>query len=308
MIPPMRKYTHLFQDRTRNIFFVIIFVLTASVVYLVVENLKYKKNISVLQNESENLKQDLQQVNEKYSNALNLLDSNEQDKKAVLESLNQIGLDYNNLMSKYNDSISEVNKLSRTIQIDDEVLKKYSKFYFLNENYTPAVLVEINSDLTENKKKISLIPEVKFRLEQMLNTAKNENVSILVNSGYRSFAEQQGLKSRYSQIFGVSKANQFSADQGYSEHQLGTTVDITDGKTGLEQNFEKTKTFLWLESNAYKYGFILSYPKNNKFYIYEPWHWRFVGLELAKYLHENKLNFYDLDQKLIDTYKAKVFN
>jgi D-alanyl-D-alanine carboxypeptidase len=211
-------------------------------------------------------------------------------------------------MSKYNDSISEVNKLSRTIQIDDEVLKKYSKFYFLNENYTPAVLVEINSDLTENKKKISLIPEVKFRLEQMLNTAKNENVSILVNSGYRSFAEQQGLKSRYSQIFGVSKANQFSADQGYSEHQLGTTVDITDGKTGLEQNFEKTKTFLWLESNAYKYGFILSYPKNNKFYIYEPWHWRFVGLELAKYLHENKLNFYDLDQKLIDTYKAKVFN
>jgi len=53
--------------------------------------------------------------------------------------------------------------------------------------------------------------------------------------------------------------------------------------------FNKTKAYQWLLNNAYKYGFILSYPENNEYYIYEPWHWRFVGIKLATKLHnENK--------------------
>ena len=158
-----------------------------------------------------------------------------------------------------------------------------------------------------NNKDIKLIPIAKFRLEQMIVAASSSDVKIVVHSGYRSFLEHKGLKSVYSQTFGVSKANSFAADQGYSEHQLGTTVDVSDGKSVLENSFDKTKTFEWLKNNAHLYGFTLSYPKNNKFYIYEPWHYRFVGIELATYLHNNNKNFYDLEQNFIDQFKLKMF-
>lgn len=176
----------------------------------------------------------------------------------------------------------------------------------MNENYYPKELATITPAFTSGKE-IALLPIVKFRLENMINVASTSGVKILVQSGYRSFAEQKGLKTAYSQTFGVTKANSFSADQGYSEHQLGTTVDLSDGKVNLETSFEKTKAFAWLKDNAYKYGFVMSYPKNNKFYMYEPWHYRFVGVELATYLHDKGQNFYDLDQKFIDGYKLKMF-
>lgn len=302
----MRKLKHFWEENHKSLGLSLVLLLVLLGVYSSYQIYDYKKRIQNLQSESDNLKNDLTVLNTRYTETLALLETNKKDKESVMESLNQIGLDYNNLMQKYNQSIDELTTLQRTAQIDDELLKKYSKFYFLNENYKPENLSELSTNFTENGKKISLLPIVKFRLENMFLTAKADGVELLVNSGYRSFEEQKNLKSRYSQVYGT-KANQFSADQGYSEHQLGTTVDITDGNTVLEQSFEKTKSYKWLQENAYKYGFILSYPKNNKFYIYEPWHWRFVGLTLAKYLHENNLNFYDLDQKEIDKYKLDLF-
>ncbi|MFH1704471.1 MAG: M15 family metallopeptidase, partial [Patescibacteria group bacterium] len=101
----------------------------------------------------------------------------------------------------------------------------------------------------------------------------------------------------------------FSADQGYSEHQLGTAVDlITTGLGGKTDGFENTTAYQWLLSNAYRFGFVLSYPNGNSYYSYEPWHWRFIGVKLATYLHDNKLNFYDADQRSIDTYLINIFD
>jgi D-alanyl-D-alanine carboxypeptidase len=270
-------------------------------------NLNYKHSILELTQESEKQKVDLERINQQYRETIGLLETNRKDKEAIVESLNQLGLDYNNLSQRYSSTIDRANSLERLAQIDDELLKKYSKFYFLNENYLPVYLVAINTEYVEPGKKISLLPEVKFRLENMILTAKSEDINIFVNSGYRSFEEQKNLKSRYSQVYGSNKANQFSADQGYSEHQLGTTVDLSDGGGSLDTNFEKTKVGKWLLENSYKFGFVLSYPKNNKYYIYEPWHYRFVGLELAKYLHDTGKSFYDLDQKFIDSYKESIF-
>ena len=109
-------------------------------------------------------------------------------------------------------------------------------------------------------------------------------------------------------LYGVG-ANQFSADQGYSEHQLATTVDlITKGLGGQLPGFDKTDAYKWLEKRAYKYGFILSYPSGNSYYMYEPWHWRFVGVKLATYLHNTDRNFYDIDQREIDTYLSNIFD
>jgi len=109
--------------------------------------------------------------------------------------------------------------------------------------------------------------------------------------------------------YGAGTANSFSADQGYSEHQLGTAIDfISSGQGGVLDGFDNTAAYQWMQANAYKYGFILSYPKDNGYYEYEPWHWRFVGVKLATDLHNQGKNFYDLDQRVIDNYLTTVFD
>ena len=72
--------------------------------------------------------------------------------------------------------------------------------------------------------------------------------------------------------------------------------------------FDTTEAYTWLQKNAYKYGFVLSYPKDNGFYIFEPWHWRFVGQKLAGDLHDDGKFFYDLDQRDIDKYLISLFD
>ena len=297
------KFWHSYE-RMVLIFLIVIFLVLSA--YFYYEFTMMRNSFKNLQSESENLKTDLLHLNQKYTDTISLVESKEKDRQSIVESLNQIGLDYNHLMEKYNTTVGEVLTLKRTVEIDDELLKKYSKFYFLNENYSPKDLASISKSFTNNKD-IQLIAMAKFRLEEMIMAASSSGVKIVVNSGYRSFTEQKGLKSAYSQTFGITAANSFSADQGYSEHQLGTTVDLSDGKVVLETAFDKTQTFAWLKDNAHLYGFTMSYPKNNKYYIYEPWHYRFVGIELATYLYNNKQYFYDLDQKFIDGFKVKMF-
>jgi D-alanyl-D-alanine carboxypeptidase len=137
-------------------------------------------------------------------------------------------------------------------------------------------------------------------------------VQLKIISAYRSFGEQATLKAEYKVTYG-SGANAFSADQGYSEHQLGTAIDLTTDKDGnafsnAKGGFDSTNGYTWMNDNAYKYGFVLSYPKGNAYYQYEPWHWRFVGVALATRLHDNGQHFYDLDQREIDGYLALMFN
>lgn len=204
-----------------------------------------------------------------------------------------------------------VGNLQKLSQIDPELLKKYSKVYFMNENYTPAHLTTIPSEyLYSEKRSEQFLTEAWPHLKNLFDTARANGVTIYVKSAYRSFAEQQSLKSSYTVIYGAGTANSFSADQGYSEHQIGTTLDfITSGFNGqLVVGFDKTQSYQWLVANAYRFGFELSYPKGNAYYIYEPWHWRFVGVKLATYLHNNNLNFYNMDQREIDTYLANTFD
>ena len=295
-------------------------------------NTDQKNNILAIQSEAKNLKADLESLNLKYVDILSQIEISEKDKTSLMQALSQVGVEYSSLMQNYNTKITEVDKLQKTVLIDDELLKKYSKYYFLNENYVPSSTSVIDSSYAFNKKEISILTEVKPKLEQMIIDARSSNINnannnisnntgsssgntnnnpnkinLVVNSGYRSFKEQKGLKSVYVQKYGLTKSNQFSADQGYSEHQLGTAVDLSNNNPDLSISFDKTGTFAWLKDNSYKYGFILSYPKGNSYYMYEPWHYRFVGVELATYLHTNSLNFYDLDQKFIDGYKVKIF-
>jgi D-alanyl-D-alanine carboxypeptidase len=204
-------------------------------------------------------------------------------------------------------TVGTLQKLSET---DKELLQKYSKVYFLNEHYLPQDVTEIPTKYIKNKNdnnKESFHADAWEFLKDLLEESEDDGVSLRIVSALRSFGEQSQLKAGYTVVYG-SGANQFSADQGYSEHQLGTALDF-DTATGTPfVNFENTPEYAWLIKNAYKYGFTLSYPPDNTYYQYEPWHWRFVGRDLAEYLHDKKLNFYDVEQRKIDEYLVSIFD
>lgn len=201
-----------------------------------------------------------------------------------------------------------VGKLDKLSKIDPELLQKYSKIYFLNEHYTPAKVTEIAAEYRLKKDEPEYVAaEVAPFLEDLLKDAREDGIDLVVVSGYRSYDEQRGLKNAYSVQYG-SGANTFSADQGYSEHQLGTTVDFTTAELGGLTGFQNTEAYAWLQKHAHRSGFVLSYPENNAYYIFEPWHWRFVGEDLADDLHDDGKFFYDLDQREIDKYLISLFD
>lgn len=214
--------------------------------------------------------------------------------------------DFENQIDDLTGTVKQLDKLSKT---DEELLQKYSKVYFLNENYTPSDLDEIDDEyILPGRDAQFFHGDALSFLEDMLDDAKDDDIEIFVSSAYRSFDQQTQLKGQYTQIYG-SGANAFSADQGYSEHQLGTTADLTTTVIGGPyESFDNTTAFAWLQDNAHKYGFVLSYPEGNSFYVYEPWHWRFVGVDLAGDLHRDDAHFYDWDQRKIDTYLISIFD
>ena len=262
-----------------------------------------------LNKENQNLNSSI----EKYEHALSLsqkrLASTHQEKTQIENSLLKEKENVNLFQSQIQNLAGTVGVLEKLSKTDSELLKKYSKVYFLNENYIPESISPLDPKYLFQKDRLTEInTKVLPYLQNLIEDANKNNLNLLVLSGYRSFHTQASLKSAYKVTYG-SGANKFSADQGYSEHQLGTAVDFTNSKIGaLLSGFDKTEEYKWLLDNAHKYGFILSYPKDNTYYIFEPWHWRYVGVELATKLYSEKISFYSLDQRTLDTYLLNLFN
>ena len=278
----------------------------------------------LLKNERSDLESEISQTQKDFIDTTSKLNGQIKDLNDIIVStketlatttaaLSDSEAKYNNTVSDLGQQVSEaqtrIGTLEKLSQTDPELLKKYSKIYFLNENYVPASLTKINPDYTYNPKTDYLFyADTLPFLNLLMSTAQLDKVDIKIISAYRSFGEQSGLKSSYKITYGTG-ANKFSADQGYSEHQLGTAVDFTTSEVGNTFiGFEKTAAYQWLIDNAYNYGFIMSYPKGNSYYQYEPWHWRFVGRELAQKLHDEGKSFYDMDQRDIDQYLISFFD
>lgn len=210
-------------------------------------------------------------------------------------------------LENIDDTVDDLQKLAKT---DPQLLAKYSKVFFLSENYAPARLTIIDKQYLYSEDRVERFDAQTWPyLKRLFGAAAEDKITLYVKSGYRSFEEQRNTKSAYTVSYGAGTANTFSADQGYSEHQLGTTLDfITTGLGGQLDGFDNTPAYTWLLNNAHKYGFVISYPKGNQYYIFEPWHWRFVGVKLATYLHRNNKYFYDLDQRDIDKYLVNLFD
>lgn len=203
-----------------------------------------------------------------------------------------------------------VDTLKKLTTLDPELLKKYSKVYFLNEHYVPTSLIDISEKYVSGAgRKLQFHGDAWPYLQDLLDDSTADGVALRIQSAYRSYGTQASLKAAYKVTYGTTAANRFSAEQGYSEHQLGTTVDFSTAKSAsLTTTFDTTPESKWLVANAYKYGFVISYPKNNKYYVYEPWHWRFVGVALATKLHDDKTFLYDVDQRTIDEYLLQIFD
>jgi D-alanyl-D-alanine carboxypeptidase len=131
---------------------------------------------------------------------------------------------------------------------------------------------------------------------QMAAAARAEGIEFAVISGFRSVSDQQQLFFEISKQRNQTPAQRakVSAPPGYSEHHTGYAVDLGDAdvpSANLSQSFEKTPAFQWLQNNAAKYGFEISFPPNNsQGVMYEPWHWRFVGDEQSLATFYKKTN------------------
>ena len=269
--------------------------MASSVYYFLITDFKIiKKSLAFYQNITKNY-----QLN---------LENKIQENLFLQQQLAQQEAEVGNFRVQLSSLKENVNTIVKLRNLDEELLKKYSKVYFLNENYVPKTVLQIDPQYVTNSKEQYIHANVLPFLYALLEDAKKNGIDLKVRWGLRSFLEQYKLKTVDVMIYG-SGANKFTADQGYSEHQLGTTIDFTTNEfNGNSSSFYKTKVYQWLLDNAYKYGFILSYPENNKYYIFEPWHWRFVGIKLAAKLHDENKYFYDLDQRDIDQYLIYIFD
>lgn len=176
--------------------------------------------------------------------------------------------------------------------LDSKNLILVNKYNKLDSDFVPSDLSYISSScaIDSNKQVLSI---VKTNLEKMCNDMKKENLYIKVLSAYRSYSYQNNLYNNYVNRDGKTMADTYSARPGYSEHQTGLAMDIYDKDLNLTY-FEDTKEYAWMKNNAHKYGFIIRYPSDKTDitgYKFEPWHYRYVGLDVAKFIYDNNITF-----------------
>ena len=195
------------------------------------------------------------------------------------------------LNNEYKKIVSLVNKYK------DGITKLVNKENALNSDYEPNDLVKVNVESTKDNIYMSEIAAE--NLENMFKAAKEEGINLYIVSGYRSSSYQNNLYYRSLKRRGREYTEKYVAQASHSEHQTGLAADISSKSIGykLISAFEHTEEGRWLDKNAYKYGFILRYKKDrieDTGYGFEPWHFRYVGKEIAKYIYENDLILEDL--------------
>jgi len=180
------------------------------------------------------------------------------------------------------------------------------KRHFLPDGYTPKQLVTLGTGRAYmiNRKDLSLTETAEQALQKMALAAKQEGVTLVVSSSYRSYTYQKNLFARYVRESGEKEAERFSARAGTSQHQLGTVVDFGS----ISDEFADTRAGRWMLNNASKYGWSLSFPKGYEKvtgYVWESWHYRYIGVEACAFqqrwfgdIQQYMLEFIDAWKKL----------
>lgn len=147
-----------------------------------------------------------------------------------------------------------------------------NKTYALPESYNPG----------------DILSECQTAFDKLQTDCAAEGLSIWNASGFRSYETQAGLYNRYCNRDGKEAADRYSARPGHSEHQTGLAIDLNT----ITQSFADTAEGQWIAENCWRYGFIIRYPKGKEAqtgYMYEPWHIRYVGVEVAEKIYNSGL-------------------
>ena len=169
-----------------------------------------------------------------------------------------------------------------------------NKDNLLGEHYVPEDMIEIHEPMgskIDPTYKNRLNKEAYKHFKDMQAAALEAGFEIFVDSSYRPYEYQKRVFEKTALEKGIVHATNFVAPPGGSEHQTGLAFDIIFRRNGemIEEQYETDPEIIWLFQNSYKYGFILRYPQGKEDitgFNFEPWHYRYVGLELAKELHD----------------------
>ena len=159
----------------------------------------------------------------------------------------------------------------------------------LSEDYVPDDLVKISDKYASDDDMYASRLSVNSFIE-MHDAALKEGYEIVINSAYRSYQDQQDIVDLYLGVYGQNYVNNFVAKPGFSEHQTGLAFDIGSRKVNVFANSEEYK---WMLNNSYKYGFINRFQKKHEKitgFKNEPWHFRYVGKDVAKYIYDNNIS------------------
>lgn len=179
----------------------------------------------------------------------------------------------------------------------DQITVLVNKTHQLPQNYQPEDLVEVINSKQKLRK------EAAKAYQKMYQEAKKRNINMYAVSGYRTYQIQETYWKRQVFYKGKRYASMYSAYPGRSEHQTGLAIDVSDRQTGerLVEEIGKSELGQLIVHEGYKYGFILRYPRDKMKitnYGYEPWHIRYVGVELATKLYQSGLTleeYYETD-------------
>lgn len=167
-----------------------------------------------------------------------------------------------------------------------------NKHYALGSDYVPENLVQLSNKYGTGKNN-QMVQVAKDAFESLCKAAEDQGYTIRGISGYRSYEYQEELYNNYVLQDGKDEADTYSSRAGHSDHQTGLAIDVSDGDTPYT-SFGETDESRWMQDNAYLYGFILRFPEgkeNITGYQYESWHYRYVGVDIATYIHENNITF-----------------
>ena len=180
----------------------------------------------------------------------------------------------------------------KTADLTKGMFTLVNKYNYLESNFVPNDLETISYTYAVNNTKLNKIALENFI--KMYEDASKENINFKITTAYRDYNFQSILYNNYVNSDGKDLADTYSARPGYSEHQLGYSFDLTNESYADFGEFEYTDEYKWLQENAYKYGFILRYPKDKEYitgYVFESWHYRYVGTDIATYIHKNNITY-----------------
>jgi len=179
----------------------------------------------------------------------------------------------------------------KTIDFPNDQMVLCNKYNKLPDDFVPGNLVQVPDGYYVNDGKDYRIDEtVMSCFKSMADDAKDQGIGLKIISGYRSNDYQANLHKSSAARNGKEYADKYVARPGHSEHETGLAIDINS----VSSHFENTESFRWLQDNAHLYGFILRYPKGKEHitgFGYEPWHYRFVGIEIASLIKEMDITF-----------------